>query len=188
LTKLRYVRQNRKLPADANSGCVDTVHHTLTESLHEIRNISSELALPQLDCLTLQQSLQKAAQAHSLRTGVNVDTRFRQLPDDVPQFVQICLFRFAQETLFNTYHHGGTSHARLSAEHRNGMLEVVITDDDIGFEIDITLGSHLGLGLSGLRQRIESAGGFFTINTRNGKGTQIIAQFILTTDSAINAL
>lgn len=168
--------------APTSNNDVEIVHDALAESLEEIRNISAGLTLPQLDGLNLQQSLQKAALAHSRRTSVIVEVQFDRVPDHIPQSIQICLYRFVQETLFNAFHHGGTDRAILESRYNDGLLEVTVSDPGVGFDLNTALNNSTGLGLSGLRQRIESVGGFFAITSREGEGTKVVAQFIVGED------
>jgi signal transduction histidine kinase len=80
---------------------------------------------------------------------------------------RICLFRFVQEALNNASRHAG-----------GAGLTVALTGDAAGLRL--TVGDRgpgvqgaAGLGLSGLRDRVESLGGRFAIAPRDGGGTEV---------------
>jgi two-component system NarL family sensor kinase len=53
----------------------------------------------------------------------------------------------------------------------------VVSDTGSGFEHKANTTSSSGLGLPGLRERIESVGGQFELRSNVGKGTQLSARF-----------
>jgi len=137
--------------------------------------------LPGLEGKTVQQILRKAVSNHERRTGASVrvnvsdDGQFSNIPDSV----RICVYRFAQETLNNAFFHGKTSNAWLKASFDDGVLRISTSDDGCGFDSASPDDTGDGLGLPGLRERIESVGGHFELNSRIGKGTVVQASFEL---------
>jgi len=172
----------------ANDACYRQEDHdnfmrikgALGDALKETRNISAGLALPELEGLSVKQVLIKAAEAHMRRTGMNVDMNIGQLPHYVKQSIKICLYRVVQETLNNSFQHAGTKNASLRAKVDNRSLVVTSFDNGPGFVPSQIATSSDGLGLSGLRERIESLGGHFKLDSAPGKGTTITVMFGLT--------
>ena len=86
--------------------------------------------------------------------------------------VAIALFRVVQESLNNVLKHAKATKVKIKILQEDG-LHLEITDDGIGFEVEKT-GSyedHCQMGLVGMRERIESLGGSFIVNSKSGKGT-----------------
>lgn len=101
-------------------------------------------------------------------------------PDEVDQLEQkitIQIFRIVQECLTNIVRHAQASHATINLEiehptNTGTALRLQVTDDGQGCAVDKI---KTGFGLLGIRERINSLGGKFTIQTQLGQGTSIIA-------------
>jgi signal transduction histidine kinase len=148
----------------------------LSEALSEIRNISSGLSLPQLSTMSLGEAIALAVGMHQEHTGTKVHTAIDELPTDVPLPLKICAYRFVQEGLANAYRHAGAIDQRVAA--RSGRcLEISVSDKGPGFAPGG--GISEGLGLTGMRARIEALGGTLSIVSEPGCGTRLTAQFDL---------
>jgi signal transduction histidine kinase len=82
---------------------------------------------------------------------------------------KISIYRFVQEGLNNAYRHGKGRDQAVKAAMKGGKLFVEVLDGGPGFD---PVRSE-GLGLAGLRERIESIGGQF--ETVSGpQGTRLV--------------
>ena len=149
------------------------VREALDESLEEIRGISSGLVLPELEAMSLEECLRKVVTLHGAKSKAVVDQYYQDLPIDIPLPIKICAYRFIQEGLNNAHRHGDAKKCRLSAYLKNQDLVISLKDNGIGFRKSKLLegGSHLGL--VGLKDRVESLGGTFSINSELGVGTAL---------------
>jgi signal transduction histidine kinase len=88
----------------------------------------------------------------------------------VPPEVGVGLLRVLREILTNARRHSEASNVdvRLSAEGNTLVAEV--TDDGRGFDPTVTQG---GVGLVGMRERVEELGGEIEVSSRLGEGTEI---------------
>jgi len=161
---------------------METIRGAATDALREVRDLSRGLALPEINDLTLLEELQLVAQRHEQRTGSKVELKLGPLPDAAPLPLKLCIYRFVQETLNNAYRHAQGQGQVVSGNHLNGKLLVTVKDDGPGMAADaLVLDTHgrTRLGLAGLRYRVESLGGHFSIDSAPGKGTSVNAQFKL---------
>jgi PAS domain S-box-containing protein len=104
--------------------------------------------------------------------GTSLHTKFEtqgRLPE-LPQRWQENLLHIGQEALTNTlkYAHAANFEARLSYKAKELRLE--LRDDGDGFRVK---DGHDGLGLLGMRERVEQMGGALEITSARGKGTKI---------------
>jgi len=153
---------------------IDLVRDSLTDALTDIRDISTGLTLPELDDLSPSKLLTNAASAHERRTKTMVEVDIQSAPGDLDKSMKICLYRFVQETLSNAFRHANGAGQRLTCRIDGETLEVTVSDTGPGFDPSVKCeGSH-GLGLPGLRERIESFGGSLEIISARGRGTQLI--------------
>ncbi len=156
---------------------LERIRTVLTEAFQEIRNISAGLALPELDNSTVEGVLRMAARAHESRTQTSVRCDIAKLPDQVPRQIKVCLYRLVQEALMNAFRHAKGQGQRLTAGADNGILRVEISDSGGGIRSEPPKVKGGGLGLSGLRDRIETLGGSLDIRSTPQTGTRLTATF-----------
>ncbi len=157
-------------------GQIAEVEASLQNALKEIRGIATGLSLPQLTELGLPETIIRVVRAHERRTGTRVTLEQEALPDEVELPLKITIYRLIQEALNNAYRHAGGAGQRVSVKKVNNQLVVEVADSGLGFLVPQS-GSESGrLGLSGMRERVESLGGIFNIESQIGQGTKIIAR------------
>jgi PAS domain S-box-containing protein len=105
--------------------------------------------------------------------GTTLQTRF-ETKGDVPVLPlawQENLLRIGQEALSNTlkYAHAKQFRAQFTSSAAELCLE--LSDDGDGFRVDER---HDGVGLSGMRERVQEMGGELRVLSSPGKGTKII--------------
>jgi signal transduction histidine kinase len=74
------------------------------------------------------------------------------------------------EAVTNAQKHARASLIRVRAAVADGVLEIEIVDDGVGGAAE-----SAGLGLQGLRDRVEGTGGSFKVDSAPGRGTRISA-------------
>lgn len=152
----------------------DKFRESLAEALQEIRDISAGLAIPELDKLTLHESLSHVVNTHRRRTGTEVMLDVQDLPDRLKLPAKIALYRIVQEALNNACKHGNGQQQCVVASSNGHSVTVKVTDAGPGF-VPVEAFDNGRLGLSGMRERIESLGGQFSIQSAAGKGTVVTA-------------
>lgn len=168
------------LQGASDGEALEMIRRAGEDALNEVREISLGLAVPEVNDLTLHDALVLLVQRHEERTETRVDLQLDTLPDDVPIAHKICIYRFAQEALNNAYIHAGGKGQKLSASHAEGLLQVQVEDAGVGIPTEKPSVSGRGrthLGLVGMRYRVESLGGIFTIESAPHAGTKARAQF-----------
>jgi signal transduction histidine kinase len=127
------------------------------------------LVLPKIETAAVADILRLAVAEHERRTATLVSLA---LPAQLPQLgtsEKISIYRFAQEGLNNAWRHGKGRDQAVKAGIKDGKLFVEVMDGGPGF--DPAKGE--GLGLSGLRERIESIGGQFETSS-SPKGARLM--------------
>jgi len=159
------------------------VKEALDSSLEEIRGISSGLVLPELENLSLEECLRKVVTLDGAKSNAEVAQYYQELPRDIPLPVKICAYRFIQEGLNNAHRHGDATKCRLSAYVKNQELVISLKDNGIGFRKSKLKEGGPHLGLVGLKDRIKSIGGSFSINSELGVGTALKLTISLVDDA-----
>lgn len=157
-------------PDDAARAEMDAVKQALDQAMGEVRSISRGLALPDIVGKPVCTVLRMAVDAHVARSGHPVALACDGAEQVLPSAVTICVFRFAQEGLNNATRHGGGEGMQVALTSDGATLSLSVRDAGPGFG---DAGVMPGLGLSGLRDRVESLGGSFTAASRPEGGSEI---------------
>jgi signal transduction histidine kinase len=81
-----------------------------------------------------------------------------------------------QEGLANIRKHARAKWARIRLTSENGRVRLEIADDGLGFNPEAMGRSEFPrFGLTTMRERAESLGGIWTLETAPGRGTRVVA-------------
>jgi signal transduction histidine kinase len=138
-----------------------------------------------LNQLTLAESLTRVVRGHEQRTRTKVILEQRDIPNHASLPVKITLYRLVQEALNNAYRHAGGLDQRVNVSCAAGQLDVEVSDQGPGFSYDQVTGWDKHLGLVGMRERVESLGGSFRVESAPGHGVKIIASLPLQEEEAL---
>ena len=82
------------------------------------------------------------------------------------------MFRVLQECLGNVQKLAQAQAVEVLWRRNEEGCRLSVSDDGCGFDAEAQLGGHDGgVGLLGMRERAEMAGGVLSIDTRSGRGT-----------------
>ena len=155
-----------------------TVHLALQSALADLRAILRGLQLPEIEHLSLAETLRRAIVDHERKTGLEVPLTVHEVPDEAPLPVRITLFRLLQESLANGFRHGGGRNQRVSVSGSAGQLQIEVADDGSGFDPSVpNTGGHFGLDC--MRERVQLLGGIFEVKSAPNQGTVIRASLPL---------
>jgi signal transduction histidine kinase len=152
------------------------VESLLTEALRELRIFTYLLHPPNLANDGLQATLRDFAEGFAGRTGLVARIRIPEEVDDLPPELQRTILRVVQEALTNVHRHAGASRVSVDARIRSGRLVVRIRDNGHGMadQNGVERRIRLGVGVTGMRARLEQFGGDLRIRTGPG-GTSVVA-------------
>ena len=150
---------------------------SVADCLRQVRDTCNGLSLPQLNSLDLQQTVSLAVTQHNEQTGGRVSMRFQALPRETSLAAKVCLYRVVQESLTNGHKHGKARGQHVAAA---GPDPIVVTISDNGTGFDSRQIDGAGLGIAGMRARVESLGGTLTLTSAPGVGTEVKVRIDLT--------
>ncbi|MBI5652047.1 MAG: sensor histidine kinase [Chloroflexi bacterium] len=171
--------------AMCNDGLED-VQRSVRHAIQEVRAISGGLGLPQLDAMTFPETLARVVYVHERRTGTKVNTQFNCAPEQAPLSVKITVYRLIQEALSNAYRHAHGQGQQVQIDCAATELIVQIADAGPGFRNGNLTEWDNHLGLVGMRDRVESLGGKFNIESAPDTGTRVIARLSLREPEGMN--
>ena len=139
-------------------------------TIAELREAVFELHPYVLEQSGLEAALRAAGQRAARRGGFRIHFDL-SYPRRHPQ--EVLLFGAARELLTNAAMHARASNVSVALWERDGWVELAVRDDGEGFDLGL-LPQRIAAGHIGLqsqRERVESAGGAFTLESRPGAGT-----------------
>ncbi len=137
------------------------IDRAVKDAMREIRSIARGLSLPEIESRRAADVLASVVEAHQARTGgvVHILGDEVSLPD-LSAAAKICLYRFVQEGLNNGWRYAEGKGQSLMTEVAGGRLTVTVGDEGGGFpSVPQPMDDAGGMGLPGLRDRVESLGG-----------------------------
>jgi len=171
ILNLEVAEQSRRgLDAAQLAKLKGIAEHTLTE----VRRLIYDLRPSILDDFGLAAALRSYVKETIEPQGIEVAMNIAGLHDRLPSYVETAVFRIVQEALTNILKHAGANRAKVDVAQRDGRIEMTITDDGRGFNLnEVTTSREGGMGLLGMRERAGLLGGTMTIHSTSGGGTRL---------------
>lgn len=159
---------------DATVDIVAEMEQLLGEAQRELRSISYLAHPPLLKEMGLADALRALVEGFARRTGLRISLHMDA--DLVVQWrtAEVVLYRVVQEALSNIHRHAHATDAAVTLIARKAMVHAVIIDNGIGMPTPI----RHGVGLPGMRARLNELGGRLTVRPAL-PGTMLIASLSL---------
>lgn len=154
---------------------VDEAVDLTGETMESIRLLAHDLRPAELEHVGLSGTLEGLCRDFTHRTQLPVRYEGAELPR-LSEPISICLYRVVQEALTNIAKHADARQAMVSIYHDNDIIHLTVVDDGRGFEGHPPSPLTKGIGLSGMRERLEMFGGQLEIESGNGSGTRLLVQ------------
>jgi signal transduction histidine kinase len=142
----------------------DALEQTLREIVN-LRSLIAELRPAALDELGLDAAIETLSERSAAAAGLEVETRIELRNGGTARLArdtETTVYRLVQEALSNAARHSGGSVVRVEVAERDDAVDVCVADNGHGFDPAATAG---GFGLRGMRERVELAGGWMTIDS-----------------------
>ena len=167
------------------------VHDTIAvvdQTLHQVRGLALDLRPSMLDDIGLVAALRWNLNRQAQRAGfVPTFVADSNISGGSPEIKTAC-FRVAQESLTNVTRHAQARNVRVELQEREGELQLLITDDGIGFDVSAArakASQGASIGLLGMAERVQLVGGQFEIESNPSQGTTIRARFPIPTKTNV---
>ena len=180
LTGLKYLLESIQDTYDESSSKMEVIGDLVEGLTQKVRDLSISLRPSVLDDLGLLPALLWMTRRYTQQSGITVDFEHRGIGERLSPEIESATYRIVQEGLTNVARHASTREATLALLSDNGALEVEIRDHGVGFDTsNNSRGNSSGLGLIGMRERVETLGGSLTIDSAPGSGVKLKAEIPL---------
>jgi signal transduction histidine kinase len=156
-------------------------------TLEELHRLILALRPSVLDDLGLLPAIRWYAERQLEPLGIAVRCEFSGLDRRLPPQMETALFRVVQEAITNIARHAEADSVLVQCALRDDQLSIEIEDDGKGFDpasVEHVGDGQRGLGLLGMRERVELLGGTMQIDSAPGKGTDLVVTVNLPAEGA----
>ncbi len=175
---LEHLTDDPRLPPDL-AALVRRDGELASEVVDVLRTVIHGLRPPVLDDFGAVAALRQLVDEVRARHGIPI--RMRVSGDQVRLSAQseLTVYRVAQEALSNVVRHAQATNARVDL-HFGGQIVLTVTDDGSGIPASSTTLASLGgsLGLIGMRERVNLAGGSLQVQALSPHGTLVRATLL----------
>jgi signal transduction histidine kinase len=131
-----------------------------------------QLRPPVLESGGLAVAIQVRLDAVERRGGIRAELMVKG-EDRLPPHIQVELHQIAQEALNNALKHAHAQQVQVHLDFGDALTRLMIQDDGVGFDLGAAQAGG-GLGLPGMREHVQKAGGQLEISSAPGQGTRIL--------------
>ncbi|KAA9021601.1 PAS domain-containing sensor histidine kinase [Niallia endozanthoxylica] len=173
LEVLKYRKDIKLELIEALSG----IEQGLLDSIHQIRRTCNELRPPFLRELGLEKALENLFEYTQISSTFKI-TFLTKNPSQLSlnEEITIGIYRIIQELLNNAAKHSKAS--LLDFEMRiNETLQIFYCDDGVGLPLEKLKPSFHSMGLSSIKQRVQSLNGQIEFKSKPGKGLKVMIEF-----------
>jgi signal transduction histidine kinase len=144
------------------------------DALREMRLLIFNLRPPVLEREGLVAALQARLDAVEARAALRTELRYEG-DEQLPLPIKEAIYHIAQEALNNTLKHAQARRVAVHLSFSDTATRLRIADDGCGFDPDAAARAG-GLGLRGIRERVQQLGGQLAIRSAPGAGTCITVE------------
>ncbi len=148
------------------------VTDTITKSLTELRSLSKLINPDAIKSLNLTEAInleiERFNRMQFINASITSNTEIQPLDDKI----EIIIFRILQEFFTNTIKHSKASNLNVNVHYDEEKIIIHAKDDGIGFDSNDSNKKN-GIGLSNIQSRCKLIGAKVTIDSEEGKGTEM---------------
>lgn len=152
---------------------LEQTENSLARLLDEIRNLSVELRPASLDDLGLDAAFRSHFKWVEKNYGIIVHFSAELSSARYNTEIETVVYRICQEAVLNAIKYANTEEISVRLYEENDDLILIVEDKGTGFDVQFNKPKGTGLGLYGMRERVELVHGILNIQSQLNIGTRI---------------
>ncbi len=179
--KIEELLMNKQNFIDDEYDQFNNLVSTIKDAINEVRHIAMGLRPAMLDDLGALPTLNWfCREFENTYTKIKINLLMNVDESDLSEHQKVVIFRIVQEAMNNVAKHGNATKIELKLSKSSAEMRLCISDNGCGFVYMSSLinkninQSRCSFGLSSMRERAESTGGKFVIESTPGSGTSVI--------------
>jgi PAS domain S-box-containing protein len=182
ITAVTLNLQNARLTTNPSKigAALDEGIGILNGVLQQVRDLSLDLRPSILDHVGLAAAVRWQVDRQARRAGFKAEVVADERAARLPPEMEIACYRIIQEALTNTARHAKAHNVRVELRYTDSEMQLLITDDGVGFDMRSAHERAPSLGIVGMEERTLFLRGRFEIESAPNRGTAIRVRFPLT--------
>lgn len=177
--KIAIAHQQRAGDPGAMASVMSDAVEQLDAEIASLRSLIADVRPTVLDDLGLEPAigdLAERARRDGLDVDVSIDLAYGQRREQTRLIKELetGLYRITQEALNNASKHGAARRAVIEIQDDDTAVLLTVRDDGCGFD---PAAKTEGLGLIGMRERVELLAGRLEVESGSGEGTTVTVKF-----------
>jgi len=177
------VRKTKEDGRKVDAESMESLLPMIQQGIDEARRIGMDLRPSMLDDLGVLATIGWfCREFQRVYSNITLRKELEFKEHDVPDLLKTVLYRVLQEALNNIAKHSQADLVSIRLTKIGDRMELLIEDNGRGFDPKEVLArdsSSRGFGLSSMRERTELSGGWFQLESSEGRGTAIRASWSL---------
>lgn len=150
---------------------LDEAKRLNADAMRAIRDLAMGLRPSMLDDFGLEPALEWQGREFSRHTGVPATVQVQGVLDDLTDAQRTCIYRVVQEALTNCARHANARNVLVAVNANGDLINVIVQDDGAGF--NSANKPQRGLGLVGMKERVQAIDGRVMIVSQPNRGTTV---------------
>ena len=166
--------ENKTVNQDLLKPALRKLKEQIISICDDLHHMSHRMHPSSLDDIGLPEALRSECLSLGERSGITIEYSVQEPLDPIPNDASLCLYRVAQESLWNSAKHSGSNKVSVRLYSDSEFAYLDITDDGCGFDLTSKKLSS-GLGLASMKERMRLVAGQLKLQTSPGNGVAIQA-------------
>lgn len=139
---------------------IETARSSAEDGLEQIRDAMYRLRQQKSDHPTGLDAIARLLRVFQTATGIEIRHDYANMPASISADVDSAIYHLIQEALVNSFRHGKAAEVRVQFWYDEKSVQVQVRDLGVG-----SVRVEEGIGLRGMRERIEHLGGNLNVGT-----------------------
>lgn len=173
--KLYFSYLDNKLDTLKNDSFVkyEKATELLDDACEEVRKIAHNMQSGLLTKYGLQAELEDLVETINQSNQLEVELFSHGLNERLELIIEAKIYRIIQELVSNVLKHAQASKLNIQINRFQGVLNIIVEDNGIGFQTGEVLKEEKGMGIKNIRSRVHDLEGTLHIDSGRGKGTTV---------------
>jgi signal transduction histidine kinase len=159
-------------PTNSDKEIIEKINCYIDDTIQKVREISNNVIPHALKSYGLKTALDEYIDIINGTHKICIDFRMAMGGEQIPQNMEIHLYRIVQEIVSNAARHSKAETISVVIYMDNSFLHIKIKDDGRGFDQGLIATNSKGAGLRNIMARVDILRGKIYLNTCIGNGTE----------------
>jgi signal transduction histidine kinase len=168
--KMAISALSRSITKENDKKIVENTAKLIEESLLSLKEISNKLSPHILNNFGLLKAIESFISKFGNSADFQIDLSSNLENKRFDYNVEVVLYRVVCELIANTIKHSGANHISIDIAENESMINLVYSDNGIGFDDQMLDNQNKGMGYSNIKSRIKSLNGSLNVETSPNEG------------------